>query len=392
MPKYIVFRHDVADNEIVYKRTLHLSQALSKKSHFLFGPRATGKSWLIREQLPEAQVFDLLDTDVHDRFLKRPGALAEEIRSQHVVIDEVQKLPRLLDEVHRLIENKKIHFLLTGSSARKLKHGGANLLAGRARSLSLFPLTSREIETFDLEHYCNTGGLPMIHSSSEPWLDLKEYVQLYLKEEIVAEAVVRRIDHYARFLDIIGMRSGEELNYQQISSDSGVPARTVDNFVEVLKDTLLAFELLPFDQTKKLKAVSKSKLYLFDVGVANYLSGRKEILMRSEAFGKAFEHFIIQEIRAYLSYHQKDAPLQYWRTVGGKHEVDCIVGFEFALEIKSSETFQEKMLSGLKALKEEKKIKNYFLISRDPTERMVDGIKVIPYSRFLDLLWGGELL
>src|SRR3989338_5228839 len=187
----------------MYKRILNLKKALEKKSHFLLGPRATGKSWLIKNQLQDVQVFDLLNSATFDRLLKRPDSLAEEINNKFVVIDEIQKLPRLLDEVHRLIEEKKIHFLLTGSSARKLKHGGANLLAGRARSLAMFPLTSQEIDDFDLEKYCNIGGLPLIYQSDEPWLDLASYVQLYIKEEIIAEAIVRKVDHYARFLDTI---------------------------------------------------------------------------------------------------------------------------------------------------------------------------------------------
>lgn len=376
----------------MYKRVLNLKKMTLKKSCFLLGPRATGKSWLIQHELPDAQVFNLLDTSVFDRFIRRPSALAEEIQKNLVVIDEIQKIPRLLDEVHRLIEAKGIRFLLTGSSARKLKHGGANLLAGRARSLNLFPLTSMEITDFDLLKYCRYGGLPMIYLSETPWQDLKDYVHFYIKEEITAEAIVRRIDSFARFLDAIGQISGEELNYQQVANDAGVPPRTVAHFVEVLKDTLLAFELLPYNKTKKRKAVSKSKLYLFDVGVANYLAGRKEILFRSESFGKAFEHFLIQDIRAYLDYHQKDETLTYWRTVGGSHEVDCIIGDQVAIEIKSADIFQEKMLSGLKALKEEKKIKHYILVSRDPIARTVDGLRILHYQEFLKALWDDQIV
>ena len=376
----------------MYKRVLDLVGPLRKKSHFLFGARATGKSWLIREQLKEAQVFDLLNVGTFDRLLKRPQSLSEEINSDLVVIDEIQKLPRLLDEVHRLIEEKRIRFLLTGSSAKKLKAGGANLLAGRARSLQMFPLTTREINDFDLKTYCNFGGLPMIYPSTEPWQDLKDYVHLYLKEEIIAEAIVRKIDHYARFLDAIGMSSGEELNYQKIASDSGVPARTVAGFVEVLKDTLVAFELEPFQKTKKRKATSKSKVFMFDVGVANYLAGRKDSPMRSEAFGKSFEHFIIQEVRAYVGYNQLDLPLCYWRTTTGQYEVDCVVGDQLAIEIKSSENFNLKMLTGLKELKVEKKVKRLILVTRDPISRTVDGVEVLSFHTFLDQLWNGNLL
>ncbi|MDH4467865.1 MAG: AAA family ATPase [Bacteriovoracaceae bacterium] len=375
----------------MYQRTLNLSQSLNKKSHFLLGPRATGKSWLVRNQLPKAQHFDLLNTSTFDRFLRRPGSLYEEINSPLVVIDEIQKLPRLLDEIHRLMEEKRIRFLLTGSSARKLRHGGTNLLAGRARNLEIFPLTSLELgKDFDLLKYCNFGGLPIVYQSEDPWLELRDYAHLYVKEEILAESLVRKVDYYARFLDVVGQISGEVLNFQQISSDSGVPVRTVANFIEILKDTLMAFELLPFQKTKKRKSIAKSKIFLFDVGVGNFLGSRKSILDKSPTFGKAFEHFIIQEVRAYLSYRQLDYPLMYWRTLGETHEVDCLIGNEVALEIKSSEHFSEKMLSGLKALKEEKKFGRYLLVSRDSIERKVDQIEIMPYQIFLDNLWGGK--
>ncbi len=376
----------------MYKRILNLPKLLQKKSHFLFGPRATGKSWLIRHQLADAQVFDLLNTATYDRLLRRPSSLAEEITKQLVVIDEVQKLPRLLDEVHRLIEEKQIRFLLTGSSARKLKHGGANLLAGRARSLHMFPLTTQEHDEFSVERYCNLGGLPLINLSDDPWLDLREYVHLYLKEEIVAEAIVRKVDHFARFLDVVGICSGQEINYHAISSDAGVPPRTVANYIEVLIDTMLAFELTPFQKTRNRKAVTKSKIYIFDVGVANFLAGRKELLPRSEAFDQAFEHFLIQEIRAYIGYNQLDLPLTYWRTVRPQYEVDCIVGDQLAIEIKSSKRFHKKMLAGLIELKKEKKVRRHLLISRDPVQREVDGIGVMPLEIFIDALWNGELI
>lgn len=376
----------------MYARDLDLKKALSKKSHFLLGPRATGKSKLIQMQLKNAQNFDLLNTQTYARLLRNPHSLSDEIRTDTVVIDEVQKLPVLLDEVHRLIEERGTRFLLTGSSARKLKHGGANLLAGRARTINLYPLTSRELGSdFNLERYCNVGGLPLVWTSGEPWEELQDYIQLYLKEEIISEAVVRKIDHYARFVDVMGSSSGEQLNYQKIATDSGVPVRTVANFVEVLKDTLLAFELEPLQVGRRRKVVAHSKLYLFDVGVANHLSGRKDILPKSEAFGKAFEHFIIQEIRACLSYLSIGATMSYWRTSNGNHEVDCLVGTEAAIEIKGSAQFSEPLLKGLRALKEEKKIKRFYLVSRDPVVRKVDGIEILPHDVFLQRLWDRDL-
>lgn len=376
---------------MMYKRALKLENKLKNKSYFLFGPRATGKSFLIREECGYAQKFDLLHSDTFNRLLKRPSSIEEEIHSKYVVIDEIQKLPQLLNEVHRLIEEKGIYFLLTGSSARKLKKGGANLLAGRARSINLFPLTTHEITNFDCDRYCKFGGLPMIYDSNEPWVDLKNYVELYLKEEIIQEAIVRKVDHYARFLDVIGMRSGEELNLDQISRDSEVPSRTVSNFIEILKDTLLAYEVLPF-KSKKRKAVKKSKIYLFDCGVANYLANRKEFLTKSSDYGIAFEHFIMQEIRAFLSYRQQDYEMTYWRTLNAEFEVDCILGNEVAIEIKSSEKFDPKKLKGLKALKEEGVIQSFFMISKDKVLRNVDGIHVVYYKDFLNQLWDGKII
>jgi predicted AAA+ superfamily ATPase len=368
---------------------LDLLAFLKKKSHFLMGPRSTGKSWLIRNQLKDAQVFDLSDWDIFIRFSKRPRAISEEITSSLVVIDEIQKIPGLLDEVHRLIETKNITFLLTGSSARKLRKEGVNLLAGRARTLPMYPLLASEIEDFDLEKYCSVGGLPMVYSSEDPWLDLKEYTQLYLKEEIYAESLVRKIDHYANFLDVIGHSSGQELNYQQIASNSEVPVRTVANFIEILKDTLIAYELLPYGKVTGKKSTKSRKIYLFDIGVANYLALRREtILAGSTNFGIAFEHFMIGEIRARIGYGQLDYKLTYWRTSDGTHEVDCIIGDEWAIEIKSSERYQDKMISSLFELKKNSKIKSYFLVMRDPTPREVHGIKVMYYLDFIKHLWG----
>jgi len=365
-----------------FQRKLDLRKALEKKSYFLLGPRAVGKSSLIEHCFPDVKKFDLLDDDVFTRLLKRPRQLGEESQGHDlIIIDEIQKLPKLLDEVHRLIEKEKKIFLLTGSSVRKLKRGGANLLAGRARSINLFPLTSQEIPNFNLLTYLNRGGIPLIYLSDEPWTDLKEYVQSYLKEEIFAEALIRKIDHFAKFLDVIGLCSGQEMNLSQIASDAGVPARSIANFIEILMDTLVAFQLQPFQKTKKRKASTKSKIYLFDIGVANYLSGRKEIVEKSDAFGQAFEHFIIQEIRAFLSYEKRDETLSYWRSKD--FEVDLIIGDQLAIEIKSTEQVTERHLKGLLALKEEKIIKNYILVSQDPIRRKITGIELVPYAQFL---------
>ncbi|MCX7977766.1 MAG: ATP-binding protein [Bdellovibrionaceae bacterium] len=375
-----------------YKRALQLAPLIKQSSYFLFGPRATGKTSLLRTQLPGVKYFDLLDTDTYDEFLRRPAALGEQIRSSDkvVVIDEIQRLPRLLDEVHRLIESKKVRFLLTGSSARKLKRQQANLLGGRARELQLYPLTWKEISDFDLLRYLNFGGLPLIYRSKSPQEDLRAYVRVYLAEEIKAEALVRNFERFVRFLEVMSTVSGQEINYASIASDAGVPVRTVENHIEVLKDTLMAFELLPFTKTVKRKAVSRSKFYFFDIGVANYLAERIPFREGSTDAGLAFEHFIINEVRAYLSYNRLDKKLSYWRS--GTYEVDLIVGKELAIEIKFTKTLKNELFRGLSALKEEGLIRRHLLVGRFKSAGVWQNIEYFPYESFLKRLWDGSLL
>ncbi len=373
-------------------RLLQVSDLVKKKSIFLFGPRSTGKSYLLRQQLPHAAVFDLLDADVFARLTRRPKLLGEEITDAQnvVVIDEVQKLPALLDEVHRLIETRGLRFVLTGSSVRKLMRGGANLLGGRAWRAALFPLCSSEIPNFDLLTYLNRGGLPPIFLSKHPREDLRSYTNLYLREEIKAEALVRKVDHFARFLDVVGLQNGEELNFQGMSSDSGIPATTIQNYLQILEDTLLGFSVPSFGATKKRKAITRSKFYLFDVAVAGALANRGEVFAKSELFGKAFEHFILLEIRAYLSYRGQDDVLQYWRSTSG-YEVDCVVGNKLAIECKASDLVSERDLKGLKALAEEGLVEKFAIVSLDPTPRSIDGIQVYPWAHFLRDLWSDRL-
>lgn len=366
---------------------------MQRKSHFLLGPRGTGKTKLIEMTLPRALKINLLLDDVYSRLLRRPSLLDEmiPIDTKLVVIDEIQKIPVLLDEVHDLTERRGITFLLTGSSARKLKRGGANLLGGRAWESSLFPLTWAELkEDFDLTTYLNRGGLPSVYFSNYPKDELKNYVKLYLKEEIQEASTVKRLDHFVRFLDAAALANGEELNFEAIASDAGVPSRTVAGYFELLEDTLIGFQLFPFSATKKRKAIKRSKFYFFDVGVAGALSRRGQVEQGSELFGRAFEHFIVQETRAYLSYQNRDESLCYWRSVK-KHEVDLVVGRECAVEIKSTERASEKHLVGLRALKEENLIKKFLLVSRDPVTRDMDGITLMPWMDFLKQLHSGLL-
>jgi len=373
------------------KRALDLKYLLKHKSLLLFGPRATGKTRLIHEELEDAYIFDLLDFETLQNLNVNPKILSQVSASLDasttIVIDEIQLNPGLLNEVHRIHNsNPERRFLLTGSSARKLRRGGANLLAGRAWQTSLFPLTSREIPDFDLLRYLNTGGLPAVYFSEMPTKDLKNYVGTYLKEEIMAESLTRNLPAFNSFLQTVAISNGEELNYNSLSSDCGVKASTVKNYFQILDDTLIGFSLPSF-KTVRRKSISRSKHYLFDIGVTNSLANRSEIIEKSELFGKAFEHFIILEVRAWNTYSDKDHKLTYWRSTS-KSEVDLIIGKELALEIKSTSSAQNKHLRHLRALKDEGLIKKYALVSNDrDTRKTEDGIMLYYWKDFIEQLY-----
>jgi uncharacterized protein len=343
--------------------------------------------------LKDALVFDLLEAEVYQKLLKQPNIISESIANdqQLIVIDEIQKLPSLLDEVHRLIQKRKITFLLTGSSARKLKHGGANLLAGRARNAYLFPLTASEIDNFDLNRYLNQGGLPEIYDSNEPYEDLESYVANYLREEIQAEAVTRSVQAFAEFLDLVALSNGQEINMESFASDCQVSPTTIKSYFQILEDTMIGFRLPGYVKTKKRKAISRSKFYLFDIGVANFLAKRKVLSEGSAEFGNAFEHFIALELRAYLSYNRIKEGFCYWRTTS-QIEVDFVIGNSFALEIKATKLAHSKHLKGLRALREEGCIKRFLIVSFDSQKRITeDGIEIYPWKQFINELWGGKM-
>ena len=377
----------------MYKRALDLNKLLSKKSFFLFGPRSTGKTTLIKEQLKNVKIYDLLKAKTYKDLLKNPELIEQEyLRENIIVIDEVQKLPSILDEVHRLIEEKQIKFLLTGSSARKLKHGGANLLAGRAWSASLFPLTSFEIDDFDLIKCLNYGTLPQVYTSSEPIEELESYVATYLQEEIKAEAVTRNIQAFTEFLDVISSANGNEINYEGLASDCQISPNTLKSYLQILEDTLLGFTLPAFVKTKKRKSITRSKYYLFDIGVTNYLTNRSQIKMKSKEFGEAFEHFIILEVRAYLSYSRKKNKMSYWRSTT-KFEVDLLLDQDIAIEIKGTENIREKHLKGLNALKEEGIFSKYIIVSNSSSRKLLsENIEELPWKLFLEQLWSGKII
>jgi predicted AAA+ superfamily ATPase len=376
-----------------HSRLLNLPKLLKNKSFFLFGARATGESSLIDAQLGGAQVFNLLDSEVFNDLLRSPRILEEANRAVSpdgiVVIDEIQKLPSLLDEVHRIIAQGGARFLLTGSSARKLRRGGANLLAGRAWQAELFPLCSQEIKDFDLLIYLNSGGLPAIYGRGALIKEeLRSYVGTYLKEEIQAESLTRNLPAIASFLDAIALANGQEINYESLASDCGVSPVTLKSYISILEDTLIGFSLPGFKKTKKRKAITRAKHYMFDIGVVNQLTNRGEIKERSEILGYAFEHFVVLEVRAWNSYSRSYKPLTYWRSTS-QHEVNLIIGDEMAVEIKATDLVQDKHLKGLRALKEEGLIRRYSIVSNDQIKRVTDdGITIYPWREFLAELWG----
>lgn len=377
----------------MYSRYLNLPNLLKRRSYFLLGPRGVGKSTLIEQTLPNAKIYDLLDAIAFQRLARDPTLISQETRpDQLVVIDEIQKLPLLLDEVQRLIVKRKQTFLLTGSSARKLRKGGANLLAGRAFQACLLPLTSQEIPQFDLLTYLNTTGMPEFYGAAGVHDYLKAYVGTYLQEEIQAEALTRNLSGFIRFLEVIALSNGEEISYVNISNDCGVAARTVEGYFGILDDTLIGFAIKPFLSTKKRKAITRSKHFLFDIGVVNSLARRGVVKLKSELFGRLFEHFIALELRAFLAYQFIDLPLQYWRSTS-HFEVDFIIGNQLAIEVKSTDQVMDKHLKGIRAFKEEGLVHTYAIVSLDPEERLtVDGIYIWPWQIFLKKLWSMTLI
>lgn len=380
---------------MLVKRYLNLRQLLQQKSFFLFGPRASGKSTLISQQLArQAVVIDLLRADVLLRASENPVgfmAMALAKKKKWLVIDEIQRLPELLNEVHRLIETRAVRFLLTGSSLSKLRRGGVNLLAGRAWLAHLFPLTSNEIDNFDLDYYLHYGGLPAVHTSSKPDEELNAYLTIYLQEEIKAEGLIRKLPPFARFLRTIGIANTEVINFSKIANDCQVPTTTVIEYIRILEETLTGAVLEVWNKSKKRKAVQTGKFYLFDTGVARVLAGIEHIERNSNLYGKAFEHFIWLELRAYLSYSRTLKPLTYWRSRQG-YEVDFIIGDQVAIEVKASKKTSHRDLKGLLALDEEGIIKKFYLVSCDQINSKYGKVSALFWRDFLNQLWQGKIV
>jgi len=371
-------------------------QGIGKESAFLWGARQTGKSTLLKALYPEAPYFDLLLAHEYDRFLRNPSLLREILEvtpaGLPVIIDEIQRLPSLLNEIQWMIVNRKRQFILSGSSPRNIMRSGGNLLGGRAARYELYPLIYKEIPDFDLLRALNNGLLPRHYLAKSADKLLSAYTGSYLRDEIITEAKIRNISSFSRFLEMAAFSNGELVNYSNIAADCGVSAPTVREYFQILEDTLIGRFLPSYQKKPKRRVILSPKFYYFDVGIANYLLKRGRIVTGNESFGHAFEHFIYHEIYSHSHYSDLNYPVNYWRTAS-QIEVDFILGdHEVAVEVKSTEMANPRHLHGLKSFTEEYNVKKLILVSNDPSPRKVGKIMIMPWKFFLDQLWDGGLI
>ena len=373
------------------------STFFSDENMFLFGARQTGKTSLLLEKFPEAKFYDLLESNTYERLQRNPSLLRQDLEmcaeGTLVIIDEVQLIPALLNEIQWLIVRKNLHFIMSGSSARKLRRSGANMLGGRATLNLLYPFVSAELPDFDLVKAVNQGMLPRhyLARGDKYWSMTQAYVSVYLKEEIKAESLVRNLSTFNRFLEIAALTDGEMVNYNNIAQDCGIDAKTVKEYFAILEETLIGYMIPAFSKTVKRKLRQSPKFYYFDVAIPNYLLSRRNLKPGSADFGHAFEHLVIQEIIAYLGYHKIENALSYWHTYND-YEVDAVLGdAKVAIEIKSNDEVQSRHLRGLKAFSEEHPEARLIVVSLDTNPRFLNGVEIWPAKQFLEQLWTGKI-
>jgi len=379
----------------LYRRR-QIFEGAEEQSVFFWGARQTGKTTLLQELFPGALWFDLLLANNYQRLLENPGLLRETVLASlpisAVVIDEIQRIPDLLNEIHWLIANHGVRCIMSGSSPRKILRGSANLLGGRALRYELYPLVSAEIPDFDLLRALNNGLLPRHYTTANAKKRIAAYVGSYLRDEIAAEARLRNVNIFSRFLEAAALTNGEIVNYTNIASDMGVSAPTVKEYFQILEDTLIGRYLPSFQKTPKRRVVQAPKFYLFDIGITNFLLKRSNIEFATEIFGRVFEHFIYQEIYAHSRYSDLNYPIAYWRTTS-QIEVDFILAdHEVAVEVKSAQAINGRHLKGLKAFAEEYTVKKLIVVSQEPQPRLVDNILILPWQVFLQRLWSNEII
>ncbi|OGW32815.1 MAG: hypothetical protein A2X59_10440 [Nitrospirae bacterium GWC2_42_7] len=386
-------------NEI--KRILNIKLP-DKQSAFLWGARKTGKSTYLKTRFPNSIAFDFLKTDLFFKISKNPAVLRELLLAKDknllkhpIILDEVQKVPQVLDEVHWLIENKGLRFILCGSSARKLKRGHANLLGGRAWRYEMFPLVTAEIQNFNLLRGLNHGLIPShyLQNSENAKRSLTAYVQDYLKEEVFAEGLTRNVSAFSRFFDAFGYSHGELTNYADIARDCGVDSKTVKEYYQILIDTLMAVRIEPFKKRQSRQVITKAvKYYLFDTGVAGCLKKRYLMEEKGAEFGRAFEHFLLMEIVACRSYKGLDFRINFWRTKSGL-EVDFVIGDgETAIEVKGTNNVDVRDLKGLYAFTDTYSPKRSIVVCNEKEKRIHGKIEIIPWREFLHELWNGKIV
>ena len=379
----------------MYHRIFDIENRLDE-AMFLFGGRQTGKSTLLKERFPKAVYIDLLKSDVRNRFKQHPEEFRESLLRYPpetlVIVDEIQKVPDLLDEVHWLMVEKGLWFILSGSSARKIKKSGANNLGGRAIPETLFPLVSAEIPDFDLERAVQNGMIPRHYMVANARNRMRAYIDLYLKEEIIEEALVQNVDEFVRFMEVAAIMDGEILNYENVASDCEVSANTVKAYYKILVDTLLGFEVPAFRKVIKRKLYKSPRFYYFDVGVANHLTKRYHLAPKTPEYGHAFEHLIMQEIVAYLGYTNSDEELTYWHTYE-KLEVDAVIGdARVAIEIKSKEHIDHDDKKGLTEFAKEHPDTKQIIVSKDRISRRSGDVDLYYVTDFFKALWAGEII
>lgn len=375
---------------IRYSRIITLHDTWRTGSAFLFGPRQVGKSTLLRDSFPDCRVINLLKSEEYLSLANDPTRLRGIAQPGKItVIDEIQRIPELLNEVHYLIEERGARFLMTGSSARKLRRGGVNLLGGRARTYNLLPLSLMEIgDDFILEKALQIGMLPPAWTSEDPQALLNSYVTDYLEQEIISEAAVRNVSAFRRFLSFAALVSGKQLNYTKLSADAQVKPTTLREHVEILIDSLVASRVEPWRQGRKRKVVAHEKIYLFDIGVTRVLQERSSYAPNTTEYGEAFESLVYHELRCYSEYVSKER-ISFWRTATNI-EVDFILGDRLAIEAKASRSASDSDLRGLRAIASEATFKARILVCQEPHPRTTnDGILILPFVDFVRGLWNG---
>jgi predicted AAA+ superfamily ATPase len=388
----------------MFKRSIHIDLPRNQ-SAFLWGARQTGKSTYLRQNFGNSVYYDLLKWDLYFKLLKEPSRFREELLrlpeaklKNPIIVDEVQKIPPLLDEIHGLIEDKKLQFILCGSNARKLKRAGSNLLGGRAWRFEMKPLTFPEIPEFDLLKALSIGLLPAHYVQPSPRKSLNAYVCDYLREEIRAEGLVRNLPAFSRFLDAAVFSHGAMINFTNIGSDCGIDVKTVKEYFEILKDSYIGYFLHPLSRKLGRKTItSVPKFYFFDSGVANNLAKVELRALKGDAAGKSFEGYIFHELHSYRSYRELDFEMNYWRTTS-QLEIDFVLDEgRYLIETTISDRIKATDLHGLKAFLSENPAKRALLVCLEKMPRKIEissksFIEVLPWKTFLEELWNDEII